>query len=329
MPRRNKMKFSFNKSLALPLVLAALVMPSLMIYNHSAFAQEALRSSIIAGDKRPIIHGDGPKFGVYDPNGDFSAQSNVSTEHLFLPWEDVDLTSLPVADAYALQRNRKLLVTIEPWSWGEDWKLLPGQLRDGILAGKYDANISAIADVLATLKSPLIIRWGQEMEDLTGRFSWAGWSPEDYIAAYKRINDIVRAKVPNAQIMWSPKGLPNMNEYYPGDDQVDLVGLSVFGLDEYDMTVDKKLSKFAEKLEPGYKLALIHNKPIWVAELAYEGRLEATKIDYMEEWAKTVTLNYPQFSELKEVIYFNDKEVHPWPYNLGLPAWRVIRDVTN
>ncbi len=324
------MNRSISKSLAITLTLMSLAVPSgLALYASSAFAQEALRASIIAGDKRPIVHGDGPKFGVYDPHGDFSSQTNVSTEHLFLPWEDVDLTSIPAADQYALQRGRKLLVTIEPWSWGDDWKLLPGQLRDGILAGKYDANMSAIADVLATLKSPLIVRWGQEMEDQSGRFSWAGWAPEDYIAAYKRMNDIVRAKVPGAQIMWSPKGLPNMNEYYPGDDQVDLVGLSVFGLDEYDMIVDKKLRKFAEVLEPGYKLALTHNKPIWVAELGYEGRIDVSKIDYMEEWAKTVTLNYPQFSELKEVVYFNDKEVHPWPHDLGYPDWRVVREATN
>ncbi len=34
--------------------------------------------------------GDLP-FGVYDPDGDFSDDSKVVVEHLFLPWEDVYL----------------------------------------------------------------------------------------------------------------------------------------------------------------------------------------------------------------------------------------------
>lgn len=54
-------------------------------------------------------------FGVYDPEGSFGADSEVSIEHVFLPWEGVDLETLRTADAYARERNRSLLVTIEPW----------------------------------------------------------------------------------------------------------------------------------------------------------------------------------------------------------------------
>ncbi|TIQ24341.1 MAG: beta-mannosidase, partial [Mesorhizobium sp.] len=42
-------------------------------------------------------------FGSYDPYGDFSNDKSASIEELFLPWEDVDLSTLPLADAYALQ----------------------------------------------------------------------------------------------------------------------------------------------------------------------------------------------------------------------------------
>src|SRR5689334_11571075 len=79
-------------------------------------------------DKRPAIHADGIKFGAYDPHGDFGAQQSVTTEHLFLPWEDVDLETLRVADAYALARGRNLLITIEPWSWDVDWRLTSDEL---------------------------------------------------------------------------------------------------------------------------------------------------------------------------------------------------------
>jgi endoglucanase len=45
-------------------------------------------------------------FGVYDPHGDFADYPSVKIEHLFMPWEDVDLSTLKAADAYALARGR-------------------------------------------------------------------------------------------------------------------------------------------------------------------------------------------------------------------------------
>ena len=49
--------------------------------------------------------GDLP-FGAYDPDGDFSTDTEVTIEHVFLPWEDVTLESMYQADAYALERGR-------------------------------------------------------------------------------------------------------------------------------------------------------------------------------------------------------------------------------
>lgn len=129
---KRKLAFALCTALALQLDFGSLV---------SALAQEQANPAGNAGqtetmiDKRPVMHPGGTKFGAYDPHGDFGAQSDVTTEALFLPWEDVDLASLQTADEYALQRNRNLLITIEPWSWSLDWKLTPTQLRDRMLRG--------------------------------------------------------------------------------------------------------------------------------------------------------------------------------------------------
>ena len=138
-------------------------------------------------DKRPTLHADGIRFGAYDPHGDFTGQTGVATEHLFLPWEDVDLDSLALADAYAMERKRNVLITVEPWSWDVNWRLTSDELRRRVLGGDYDKNMQAIAARMSAMKSPLILRWGQEMEDTSGRFSWSGWNPQDYITAYKRM----------------------------------------------------------------------------------------------------------------------------------------------
>lgn len=291
---------------------------------HFALAQGAAVTSAAPGgaikDKRPTIHAPGLKFGAYDPHGDFAQQTNVTTEALFMPWEDVDLSSLPAADAYAVQHGRNLLVTVEPWSWDQDFRLTSGELQSKVLDGSYDRNMHEISRLIGQMKSAVIVRWAQEMEDRESRFSWAGWRPDAYITAYRRMMDIVKKEAPNAQLMWSPKGVPGLKDYFPGNDYVDYVGLSVFGLEAFDKIAHGAPRTFKDNLDQGYGLVEEFSKPVWVAELGYEGG-----DTYLTTWMDDVTRDREEYPLLEEVVYFNDREVHPWPYNLGRPDWRVIR----
>lgn len=274
-------------------------------------------------DKRPLRPDGGLRFGAYDPWGDFGSDSNVQTEALFLPWEDVDLSSLEMANSYAAERNRDLLVTVEPWSWDRSRRVTTTQLRERILNGTYDANMREIGRRIGAMTQPVVFRFAQEMEDRTGRFSWANWEPADFIQAWRRMIGIVRQEAPKAKIMWSPKGLPGLERYYPGDDQTDLIGLSVFGLERYDQLAYGGPRNFPQSLKQGYDLVAPLGKEVWVAELGYEGN-----DGYVQQWMNDVAQRRAEFPALERIVYFNDKEVHPWPLDLGLPDWRVMRQAS-
>ncbi|MFC6488400.1 glycoside hydrolase family 26 protein [Nitratireductor sp. GCM10026969] len=275
-------------------------------------------------DKRPIITEDSIVFGAYDPHGDFSEDPNSEVEHLFLPWEDVDLSTLSIADAYARERGRSLLITIEPWSWSIDWRLSPEELYRGIANGAYDANMAAICTEISKLESPVVIRWAQEMDEIDNQFTWAHWRPQEYVAAYRRSVTECRKHVKDARFMWSPKGNEGLEAFYPGDEYVDIVGLSVFGYQTYDQGETGRDWTFMERLAPGYERAVGFGKPIWVAELGYEGDRS-----YVRNWAENVAKPHPQFPELVAVVYFNDREVYPWPKDYGRPDWRVVQQAVN
>ncbi len=275
-----------------------------------------------ARDNRPTVYSDSFAFGAYDPHGDFGDDRNVKIEALFLPWQDVDLSTLRQADDYARERGRSLLVTVEPWTWSKTERVSPQTLLQGILAGSFDGNIEAICDIVGGFKTPTTVRWGQEMEDPRVRFSWQGWTGDEYIRAYRHFVDRCRAAAPRARFMWSPKGLPGLERYYPGDAYVDVVGLSVFGLEPHDRAIFGHDRTFVESLQAGYDLVTKFNKPICVAELGYVG-----KIDYVRNWADNTLKPNSRFPKLDCVVYFDDKEVAPWPLNFGLPDWRVTSNV--
>ena len=262
-------------------------------------------------------------FGAFDPGGDFSDETDFLIEHLFLPWEDVALSSLLDADRYAMARNRALLVTLEPWTWTRSARNTPGALRDGIAAGDYDATMRSICEVLATLNSPLTLRWGHEMDHPRAQFIWSGWEPADYIAAYRRMTDIARDTVPGINLMWSPLGDAGMERYYPGDDHVDLTGLTVFGLQAWDRAKHGRDRSFQEVLGPRYDRATTFGKPIVVAELGYSGDAA-----YVSAWDAQVRSMATSFPALVGVVYFNHAEVYDWPDGFGRPDWRVGYRVT-
>lgn len=261
-------------------------------------------------------------FGVYDPDGAFSADPSITVEHLFLPWEDVSLQSLHDADSYTVARHRALLITIEPWTWSNSARNTPENLRAGIFSGLYDQNMRAICSVIGTLESPVTVRWAQEMEDGSSRFIWAGWKPVDYIAAYRRMIGICRNAAPRARYMWSPKGLPGLEQYYPGDSYVDIVGVSVFGYQPADQAEVGHNQTFDEIFAPRYQRVAGFGKPVVVAELGYSGNQE-----YVDAWNARVRQSSEAYPQLVGVIYFNQREVYPWIGQVGLPDWRFGHNI--
>ncbi|MDR0780162.1 MAG: hypothetical protein LBF16_05635 [Pseudomonadales bacterium] len=276
-----------------------------------------------ANDKRPIVTGASMLFGVYDPHGDFNDDTGPSIEHIFLPWEDVDLGTLTTADNYAIAHRRSLLVTVEPWSWLAREQHTPTELYDLIMQGRLDQNMGDICARTAVLRSPVTIRWGQEMEVDHGQFIWSSWSPQQFISAFQHVVTVCRRYDRAARYMWSPLGEANLAIYYPGDDYVDMVGVTLFGLQQRDQNEVGRDRSFEDMLAPLYERVAGFNKPVYVAEFGYDGDAA-----YVRDWARTVTRPMFAFPLLRGVIYFDDREVYPWPDGYGLPDWRVTASPT-
>ncbi len=266
-------------------------------------------------------------FGVYDPHGAMSQNQSLALEHKFVFWQKHDRKALVRDLARAQERGRSFMITIEPYTKAANWRDGGDRLFDEIVAGKFDRNIAAICADLASFEGDVFVRWGHEMEDPTGRYPWARKNAGGYKSAYRHVVEQCRKKLPLAQYVWSPKGEKNLKDYYPGDDFVDVVGISVWGLQRMDQDFYARDRGFFDAVGEKYRRVSHFGKPVFVAELGFAGDEK-----YRNKWivqASDIQAIGTQFPLLKGVVYFNDREPHAWPGNYGKPDWRVPSKVVD
>ena len=286
--------------------------------RHSAFTlATALGVAAIAVGSATLAASAKPLLGVYDPSGTFADSEAIAVEHVYTFWTDYSVQSLKDAEEYARTRGRTLLVTMEPHGWDATNEPTPEVLLEEILAGQHDANIKALCGAIGDFETETTIRWGHAMDSKLERYPWSNWEPTEFVTAYRHVHDVCAAEAPDAKFMWGPSGRANMENYYPGDDYVDLVGLSVFALQQYNLDTRGEPGTLVEDLRSTYERALRYGKPIMV-ELAFEGD-EA----FEAAWIAAIRDAGAEFPEVEAFVYFDAIDPYTWPEPYGNPDWRV------
>ena len=165
-----------------------------------------------------------------------------------------------------------------------------------ILGGKFDDDLSAWARDAKQFGSPILIEWGTEPNGKW--FSWSGkWNggagegPARFVAAYRRIVDLMRAQhADNLQWVWHvnwfdyPEAKWNrLENYYPGESYCDWIAVSAYG-PLTPRAVDAT-ETFRFKMDKAYPrlVTIAPDKPIVVAEFGCA--LRHRKVD-ASDWAR-------------------------------------------
>ncbi len=174
--------------------------------------------------------------------------------------------------------------------WGEPYWVAGYQDKyslQRIIDGEFDDFIRGWADVIRDYQKPVMVTFGEEMNG-----DWFPWSgvfqggdettgygdprlpdgPERFVDAFRHVVDIFRAEaVTNAvwyyQVNYDsqpPEEWNNIEAYYPGDDYVDWVAISVYGA----QTPSDPWVSFESVMEPIYEeiTSAFPQKPLMVAE---------------------------------------------------------------
>ncbi|MFI5240445.1 MAG: glycosyl hydrolase [Candidatus Saccharimonadia bacterium] len=154
--------------------------------------------------------------------------------------------------------------------------------------GTYDSDYQQLVNYAMNAGYTNVIwRLGWEFDG-----NWMPWSsqnnPNEFVAAYKHVHDIVKAAMPNAKFDWC--GTAGNSTYttqwssaYPGDSYVDYIGMDTYNIPNYT-----SLAQFQTNITPDLlfqeNFANTHGKQLSYPEWGLGSMDEPYFIQAMHDW---------------------------------------------
>jgi len=261
-------------------------------------------ASIKLAPPEGIYHAAHPDFGLKDDLvtaasiEEFEALAMKKIVWSYISWNWADGIKFPSEACHALNdEGIAPLVGIMPWSTLKQGEPESVYTLDRILNGDFDAELTRCAEEAHNLGFPIMAEFGPEVNG--SWFPWNGaWNgrgengygdaetpdgPERFRDAYRHVVDIFR-RHGAADVSWvfhiaaagAPKETWNSASfYYPGDDWIDWIGASVYGVPD-DRGKVTPFSDIMKHLYPGMS-ALSATKPLAILEMGvaeYPGKPE-------------------------------------------------------
>lgn len=220
------------------------------------------------------------------------------------------------------------MVFMEPVGYGS--RKSDGQIElakkysnESIANGSMDSYFIEWANAAKAYGNPIILRYAQEMNG-----TWFPWSPynlnsngkdyydvgntpDNYVAMWKHIYNVVKPIAPNVKFFWCPVNVkgPKNNDfiaYYPGNDYVDYVGFDAYNWYPQKSTrPDLSLSDLYEnsvlalrEVTTGSKTTL-SKKPIIIGEtgIIFNNAVRDDRLNYR--------VIYNKFPDIAGITYFD------------------------
>lgn len=355
------------------LAAAAAMTAGLAVLTAPAFSSPAPAEQLaeLAQDDGDVHFGVHPQWAKDDPQRyteRMGVAPQVFGEFVPFPYDAEVAAQLEAKAAQVRDADATLLLTLEP--------------HDGLAA----VTDEVLAELTGTLRrwneagTPVLVRFAHEMNGAW--YSW-GQQPAEYVAAFRRAALAVRA-APASQILWSPnegggypfeggwfeaqpgteaftlldtdgdgaltQGDDPYRPYYPGDEHVDWVGLSLYHFGDaypWGENAEPEPGKFAAKLTGSYDgrggdesaLPDFHNqyaqrtgKPLAISETSALYNLGRTGRGANNTTIKTAWLSQvfaddvpEKFGQLRLIMWFEQDKVEP-DVPGGATSWSVSRD---
>ncbi len=238
---------------------------------------------------------------------------------VFKDWESL-LSESEIKDVY--KQDCQLFITLEPW----DASSKKGIDYKDLLKGRYNSYLSQLAHQIQTIKEPVWLRFGHEMNG-----DWYPWNTNKigkgaYASMAVYIKDFfTRYGVKNIKwvhsINWEnvPANNKGVLESYPGDSYADYIGI-----DGYNWGTTQSWSKwksFDELFGPAIReIKQKLNKPILITEFGTTGR-KGNKA----KWIKDALKSIQKEKQIKGFVLFNVDKETDWHFPAAKASGKELK----
>jgi beta-mannanase len=293
-------------------------------------------------DAQPLANAHSIALGIYRPSlpDDLSGLSSyekamghpVSIVHWYAMWGGWK-SAFSLTDLQAVSAHGSLpMITWEPWAGvanDPNWSL-----QQAILSGRSDAYIDSWAYGLAAYSQPVLLRFAHEMHDQPN-YPWAvgvnGNTSADYLAAWRYVRGRFQQDgATNVKWVWNPQTLgdapestylPAYRSLYPGDDQVDYVGLDILNTGpEIDWGAPDWRSFSQLLANPYAAVTSVSSKPLILLEVG-STEIGGSKANWIADALGDVL---DQFPRLRAMVWFDVNKEQTWNLDssaASLSAW--------
>lgn len=201
----------------------------------------------------------------------------------------------------------------------EDFVILLGVEPNGGLSSVNDATTMRLAQYLHGCGKKVMVRFANEMNEAS--CPWYSENPQEYIDAFIRFAKVFRQYAPEVPLVWAPNFFPenNADDYYPGDEYVDYVGISSYWFSKgyndaekaagYDvLQTGTKTQRWSHQIDFLY-YRYGHKKPLMITEGAaafVDAKTGEQIVDYAAASIYDMYTYLPiRYPNLKFAIYFD------------------------
>ena len=318
--------FTVTRFTALPLLLLILI-SSLWLKNQ----KDEARWDEIKPNYKNIKKGS--YLGIYHPDRDtgivnLNEIKDIETKQglnfdiisFYLAWHNETGNNFPgkFLDSIAA-KNAIPMITWEPWPdetiTGKDLSKNPGILKR-IADGEYDNYIEDFGRELAEFDKPIYLRFAHEFDN--PQYPWSQTSgnlEKEFKSAWRHVYNILKSQgAYKVMMVWNPWKSKNMHKYYPGDQYVDWIGITL--LNYGHLNQGGKSFSFKELYQSFHnKLYWFTRKPVMLAEF---GSIQFKDPNIQIDWLRDASEILKQkFTNVRAIVMFNSA------FDNNIPAGQV------
>lgn len=211
----------------------------------------------------------------------------------------------------AEQRGKIVELTLQT-NWQDG-----GNMVYDVLQGRYDNFLNRYAKVVAQFSHPVMLRLGNEMNGDWCPYSSFNTSRDTVVFKefYKYIFEIFKKNgAKNVMWVWNPNGqsFPNYkwNEdvmYYPGDEYVDIIGLTAYNTGTYYYSHGERWQGFNELYRPIYdRYCTLFNQPFMITEFSC-----ASHGGDKNAWIRDAFASIKNYQRIRAAVWWDGADLDP------------------